>query len=115
MRRPGCFRQTAKRWLDGSLHAGRTLAARHAAVLSAYERLLWPVRTRLLHPSDHAGDNRNLVNSGLLARHRPPKGPATERSAPKPPRHLPTLLRPGVNGRPVRRWKGCMEARRRTA
>ena len=33
-----------------------------------YERLLWHVRARtnLLHPSNRAGDNRGLVNAGLL-------------------------------------------------
>jgi hypothetical protein len=69
MRRQGSFRQTAKRQLDGSIHAGRSLARRHDGALPAYERLLWQVQTRtdLLRPSDRAGDNRNLLNAGLLA------------------------------------------------
>ena len=69
MRREGSFHQTAKRQLDDSIHAGRSLASRHGGVLPAYERLLWRVQTRttLLHPSDRAGDNRNGFNSGLLA------------------------------------------------
>ena len=69
MRTEGSFRQTAKRQLDDSIHAGRSLAARHAGVLPAYERLLRHVQTRttLLQPSDRAGDNRNAFNSGLLA------------------------------------------------
>jgi hypothetical protein len=69
MRREGSFRQTAKCQLDDSIHADRSLAARHGGVLPAYERLLWHVQTRttLLHPSDRAGDNRNAFNSGLLA------------------------------------------------
>src|SRR5215469_1735681 len=69
MRRAGSFRQTAKRLLDGSIHAGRCLAGRHDGALPAYERLLQQVqaRTHLLHPCDRAGDNRNLFNAGLLA------------------------------------------------
>jgi hypothetical protein len=69
MRREGSFRQTAKQQLDDSIHAGRSLAARHGGVLPAYERVLWHVQTRttLLHPSDRAGDNRNRFNAGLLA------------------------------------------------
>ena len=57
MRREGSFRKTAKQQLDDSIHAGRSLAARHAGALLAYERLLWQVQTRtnLLHPSDRAG------------------------------------------------------------
>jgi hypothetical protein len=68
MRRQGSFRKTAKRQLDGSIHAGRSLAGRLAGALPAYERLLWHVqiRTKLLHPSDRAGDNRSLFNVGLL-------------------------------------------------
>jgi hypothetical protein len=52
MRRQGSFRQTAKRQLDGSIHAGRSLARRHDGALPAYERLLRQVqaRTDLLHP-----------------------------------------------------------------
>ena len=69
MRRQGSFRQTAKRQLDGSIHAGRSLARRHDGALPAYERLLRQVqaRTDLLHPSDRAGDSRNPLNAGLLA------------------------------------------------
>src|SRR5262245_54786448 len=69
MRREGSFRQTAKRQLDDSIHAGRSLAARHGGVLPAYEPLLRHVqaRTALLHPSDRAGDNRTSFNAGLLA------------------------------------------------
>jgi hypothetical protein len=69
MRREGSFRQTARRLLDDSIHAGRSLAARTSGVLPAYERLLWHVqaRTALLHPTDRAGDNRNHLNAGLLA------------------------------------------------
>ena len=68
MRRDGLFRQTAKQQLDELIHAGRALTARHREALPAYERLLWHVRSRtnLLHPSDRAGDNRSLVNAGLL-------------------------------------------------
>ena len=69
MRREGSFRKTAKRQLDDSIHAGRSLAARHAGALLAYERLLRQVQTQtnLLYPSDRAGDNRNLLNAGLMA------------------------------------------------
>jgi PcfJ-like protein len=69
MRREGSFRKTAKRLLDDSIHAGRSLARRHDGALPAYERLLRQVQTRtdLLHPSDRAGDSRNLLNAGLLA------------------------------------------------
>ncbi|HEX5272806.1 MAG TPA: PcfJ domain-containing protein [Gemmataceae bacterium] len=69
MRRDGSFRQTAKRQLDDSIHAGRSFAARRGAVLPAYERLLRHVRTRtpLLHPSGRAGDDRTGLNAGLLA------------------------------------------------
>jgi len=68
MRRQGLFRQTAKQQLDGLIHAGRSLTERHDGALPAYDRLLWYVQTRtnLLHPSDRAGDNRNLFNVGLL-------------------------------------------------
>lgn len=68
MRRDGLFRETAKQQLDKLIHAGRALSARHREALPAYERLLWHVRSRtnLLHPSDRAGDNRSLVNAGLL-------------------------------------------------
>lgn len=68
MRRHGLFRQTAKQQLDGSIHAGRSLAARHNGALQAYERLLWHAQTRtsLLHPSDRAADNRKLFHAGLL-------------------------------------------------
>src|SRR5262245_22175946 len=68
MRREGSFRQTAKRQLDDSIHASRSLAERHGGVLPAYEGLLRQVltRTNLLHPSDRAGDNRSLFNVGLL-------------------------------------------------
>jgi hypothetical protein len=69
MRRQGSFRQTAKRQLDDSIHAGRSLAGRHDGALSAYERLLRQVQTRtnLLRPSDRAADSRNALNAGLLA------------------------------------------------
>src|SRR5262249_7691336 len=69
MRREGSFRKTAKRLLDDSIHAGRSLARRHDGALPAYERLLRQVQTRtdLLHPSGRAGDSRNLLNAGLLA------------------------------------------------
>jgi hypothetical protein len=69
MRREGSFRKTAKRLLDDSIHAGRSLAGRHDRALLAYERLLRQVQTQtnLLHPSDRASDNRNLLNAGLLA------------------------------------------------
>jgi hypothetical protein len=55
--------------LDDSIHAGRSLAEHHGGALSAYDRLLRHVQTRtaLLHPSDRAGNSRNLVNAGLLA------------------------------------------------
>jgi hypothetical protein len=54
--------------MDESIHAGRSLAARHNGALQAYERLLWhaQTRTKMLHPSDRVGDNRNLFNAGLL-------------------------------------------------
>jgi hypothetical protein len=69
MRRPGSFRQTAKRQLDDSIHAGRSLAGRHDGALPAYERLVRQVqgRTNLLHPADRANNNCNLLNAGLLA------------------------------------------------
>jgi hypothetical protein len=69
MRRQGSFRLTAKRQLDDSIHAGRSLAGRHDGALPAYERLLRQVQTRtnLLHPSDRAADSRNALNAGLLA------------------------------------------------
>ncbi len=69
MRREGSFRQTAKRLLDDAIHTGRFLAERHDGALPAYERLLRQVQTQtdLLHPSDRHGDNRNLLNAGLLA------------------------------------------------
>jgi hypothetical protein len=69
MRREGSFRKTAKQLLDDSIHAARSLARRHDGALPAYERLLKQVqsRTSLLHPSDRAGDTRNLLNAGLLA------------------------------------------------
>jgi hypothetical protein len=69
MRREGSFRKTAKRQLDNSIHECRSLAQNHHGALLAYERLLRQVQTRttLLHPSDQAGDSRNLVNVGLLA------------------------------------------------
>jgi hypothetical protein len=68
MRKDGLFRKTAKLQLDELIHAGRELTARHRGSLTAYERLLWHVRSRtnLLHPSDCAGDNRSLVNAGLI-------------------------------------------------
>jgi hypothetical protein len=68
MRSIGLFRRTAKQQLDEMIHGSRRLAARHRGALPAYERLLWHVRARtnLLHPSDRAGDNRGLVNAGLL-------------------------------------------------
>ena len=69
MRREGSFRKTVKQLLDDSIHAGRSLARRHDGTLPAYERLLRQVqsRTALLRPSNRAGDNRNLLNAGLLA------------------------------------------------
>jgi hypothetical protein len=69
MRREESFRLTAKRQLDDSIHAGRSLAGRHDGALPAYERLLQQVQTRtnLLHPSDRAADSRNALNAGLLA------------------------------------------------
>ena len=69
MRREGSFRQMAKRQLDDSIHAGRSLAAGHGGGVLAYERLLRHVQTRttLLHPSGRAGDNRSVFNAGLLA------------------------------------------------
>jgi hypothetical protein len=69
MRRQGSFRTTAKRQLDDSIHAGRSLAGRFDGALPAYGRLLWQVQTRtnLLHPSDRARDSRNRLNAGLLA------------------------------------------------
>ena len=68
MRRDGLFQQKAKQQLDELIHAGRALTTRHQGALPAYEQLLWHVRARtnLLHPSDRAGDNRSLVNAGLL-------------------------------------------------
>jgi len=68
LRRDGLFRQKAKQQLDVLIHAGRVPIARHRGALPAYERLLWHVRSRtnLLHPSDRAGDNRSLVNAGLI-------------------------------------------------
>jgi hypothetical protein len=69
MRRQGSFRLTAKRQLDNSIHAWRSLAGRHDGALTAYERLLLQVQTRtnLLHASDRAANSRNLLNAGLLA------------------------------------------------
>jgi hypothetical protein len=69
MRKEGSFRKSAKRLLDDSIHVGRLLAGRHDRALPAYERLLRQVQTRtsLLHPSDRARDNRNVLNAGLLA------------------------------------------------
>jgi hypothetical protein len=69
MRRQGSFQKTAKRLLEDSVHAGRSLAGRHDGALLAYERLLRQVQTKtnLLHPSDRAGDHRNRLNAGLLA------------------------------------------------
>ena len=68
MPRDGLFRQMAKQQLDELIHAGRAFTTRHRGALPAYERLLWHVRSRtnLLHPSDRAGDNRSLVNAGLI-------------------------------------------------
>jgi len=69
MRKQTSFRKKLKQLLDDSIHAGRSLAARHDGALPAYECLLRQVqcRTALLRPSDRAGDYRNLVNAGLLA------------------------------------------------
>src|SRR5258708_2912795 len=69
MRREGSVRQNAKQLLDDSIHAGRSLASAHEGALPAYERLLRQVqsRTRLLCPSDRAGDCRTSLNAGLLA------------------------------------------------
>lgn len=69
MRRERSFRKNAKRLLDDSIHAGRSLAGRHNLALPAYDRLLRQVQaqTDLLHPSGRAGDYRNALNAGLLA------------------------------------------------
>jgi hypothetical protein len=69
MRKQTSFRKKLKQLLDDSIHAGRSLAARHDGALPAYECLLRQVqcRTALLRPSDRAGDYRNLVNADLLA------------------------------------------------
>src|SRR3954469_12909919 len=69
MRREGSFREHARRLLDGSVHAARSLAGRHDGVLPAYMRLLWQVqsRTGLLHSTGRAGDLRTPLNAGLLA------------------------------------------------
>src|SRR5437016_3070223 len=67
--REGSFRATARRWLDDSIHAGRSIAARHRGALPAYERLVRHVRSRtaLLRPADRESDNRNHINAALLA------------------------------------------------
>ncbi len=74
MRREKSFRQTVKRLLDDSIHAGRSLAEPHAGALPAYDRLRRHVqsRTTLLRASGRPGDNRNLLDVGLgaLALHR---------------------------------------------
>jgi hypothetical protein len=69
MRRERSFHKTAKQLLDDSIHAARSLAQRHDGAPPAYERLLRQVQshTALLHPSARPGDNRNLLNAGLLA------------------------------------------------
>ena len=69
MRREGSFREHARRLLDGSIHAARSLAGRHDGALPAYMRLLRHVqaRTGLLHPTGRAGDHRTPLNAGLLA------------------------------------------------
>ena len=69
MRREGSFRRNAKRLLDGSIHAARSLAGRHDGALPAYERLLRHVqsRTSLLHSTGRARDGRTPLNGGLLA------------------------------------------------
>jgi PcfJ-like protein len=69
MRREGSFRKTVQQLLDGSIHAGRSLIGCHDGALSAYERLLWRVQsqTTLLRPSGRAGDNRSMLNAGLVA------------------------------------------------
>lgn len=69
MRRHASFRRRAKRLLDDSIHAGRSLAATRPGTLAAYDRLLHRVRSRsaLLRPSGRVGDVRNRLNAALLA------------------------------------------------
>jgi hypothetical protein len=69
VRRERSFRQAAKRRIDDSIHAARSLAARHDGVLAAYERLLSRVRSRttLLRASERPRDCRTALNAGLLA------------------------------------------------
>jgi hypothetical protein len=69
MRREVSFRRNAKRLLDGSIHAARSLAGRHHGALPAYERLLRHVQTVtcLLRPTGRAMGGRTPLNTGLLA------------------------------------------------
>jgi hypothetical protein len=69
VRRERSFRTTVKRQIDDSIHAGRSLAARHDGVLPSYERLLLHVRSRstLLRASQRPHDYRTGLNAGLLA------------------------------------------------
>jgi hypothetical protein len=69
MRRDGLFRKTAKRLLDDSIHAGRSLAGRHDGAMLAYERLRRQVQsqTTLLRASERPRDYRTALNAGLLA------------------------------------------------
>jgi hypothetical protein len=68
MRRERSFRKAAKRRIDDSTHAGRSLAARHDGVLAAYDRLLAHVRgrTTLLRASERPWDCRTTLNAGVL-------------------------------------------------
>ena len=69
MRREGSFRKTHKHRLDGSIHAGRSLAGRHDGALLAYERLLRHVQsvTTLLRTSERPRDCHTALNAGLHA------------------------------------------------
>src|SRR4051812_50123681 len=85
MRREGSFREHARRLLDGSVHAARSLAGRHDGALPAYMRLLWQGQTPtgLLHSTGRAGDLRTPPNAGLLAlapHHAPWVRPAEDRA-----------------------------------
>ena len=66
MRKEGSFRKTAKQLLDDSIHAGRSLAARHDGALLAYERLLRQVQSQstLLRTSTRPRDYRTPLNAG---------------------------------------------------
>ena len=69
MRREGSFRKTHKQRLDGSIHAGRSLAGRHDGALLAYERMLGHVQsvTTLLRTSARPRDCHTALNAGLHA------------------------------------------------